>query len=166
MKGKSINSEFFCNKRCFHPVHISYTNIEYNNENGKFEILFKLFVDDFDLILQAKYGKDLKLKEGLWEKAYIGIINKYIFEHFKFVIGSKDKTKSGLQFIRRDISEGAIWLYYDFSSKKKSNTFEIYNSLMTDIYPDQTNLLLFTYMEKQKAFRFDISKLKEGFSID
>jgi hypothetical protein len=163
--GKYDGFNLYCNKKDFHPVHISYTNIEFNKEKGKYEILFKIFVDDFDLILKTKYGKDLKLKEGLWEKSYAETINKYIFEHFKLIIGTKDKTKSNLNFLRKEISEGAIWLYYDFSTKEKGNNYEIYNSLMMDLYQDQNNLLIFTYMDQQKAFRFDQSKIKEGFSL-
>jgi len=148
-----------------HPVHISYTNIEYNDKTGKFEILFKFFIDDFKLILKNKYGEDLQLISDNVDKSYAEMINLYIFEHFKFIINNKDKTKSSLKFIKRDLSEDAIWLYYNFKTKEKNNSFEVHNSFLNDLYMDQSNLLIFTYKGAQKDYKFNFSKTKEVFSF-
>jgi hypothetical protein len=157
------NSLFRKHNKTFHPVHISFTNIEYNAKKGKFEILFKFFVDDFDLILKAKYGKDLNLKAGMWDKSYIEIVNKYLLEHFKLIIGSKDKTKSSLKFVREEKTEDAVWLYYDFIDSDKNKKFEVYNSFLTDLYYDQHNLLIFTYLDQQKAVKLGYTNRTEIF---
>jgi hypothetical protein len=149
----------------FHPVHISFTNVDYNEAQDKFEILFKLFIDDFDEILKNKYGKNLNLTGGRWENNYVETINKYVLEHFKLIINRKDKTKSSLRFVKKETAEDAIWLYYDFITKEKNNTFEVHNSLMTDLFMDQKNLLIFTYKGKQKALKFDYSYTFEVFSF-
>jgi hypothetical protein len=149
----------------FHPVHISFTNIDYNEPQDKFEILFKLFIDDFDEILKTWYGKNLNLTGGRWENNYIETINQYMLEHFKLIINKKDKTKSSLKFVKKETAEDAIWLYYDFITKEKNNTFEVHNSLMTDLFMDQKNLLIFTYKGKQKALKFDYSYTFEVFSF-
>lgn len=148
-----------------HPVHISFTNIDYNEAQDKFEILFKLFIDDFDEILKTRYGKNLNLTGGRWENNYIETINQYMLEHFKLIINKKDKTKSALKFVKKETAEDAIWLYYDFITKEKNNTFEVHNSLMTDLFMDQKNLLIFTYKGKQKALKFDYSYTFEVFSF-
>jgi hypothetical protein len=149
----------------YHPVHISFTNVEYNEEKGTFLILYKFFVDDFNLILKNKYGKDLQLMSGKWDRASNEIVDKYILEHFKLIINNKDKTKSSLKFIRKEIKENAMWLYYDFNSKEKSNNFVVYNTFFNDLYLDQSNLLIFTYKGEQKAYKFDQSNIKEIFSF-
>jgi hypothetical protein len=149
----------------FHPVHISFTNIEYDQEKGKFEILFKFYVDDFNHILKNKYGKDLGLGAGKWDKTYIDVVNKYILEHFKFIINNKDKTKSSLIFTRKEKTEDSIWFYYNISTKDRSNKFEIYNSFLTDLYMDQSNLLIFTYLGDQKAYKYNYDNIKEIFSF-
>jgi hypothetical protein len=146
-----------------HPVHISFTNIDYLPEKGRFEILFKFFVDDFDLILFNKYGKNLDLTGGRWEKSYIETINQYVFEHFKLLVGGKDKTKSSLKFSKHEFTEESISLYYSFNVKDKNNTFEVHNTFLTDLFLDQSNLLIFTYLENQKAVKFDRFKTSEPF---
>jgi len=145
----------------FHPVHISYTYIEFNKSTNKFEILFKLFVDDFDEIITKKYGKILKLANGEPIKNSDKTIDNYIFEHFKLIINGKDKTKSELKFLKMEIKEQSIWLFYDFSFKGNCNTFDLQNSLMTDLYQDQTNLLIFSYKDEQKALKFNLGNTME-----
>ena len=88
-------------------------------------------------------------------------INKYILEHFKLVINGKDKTKSELKFINMEVRELSIWLHYEFNYSGNSNTFDIQNSLMTDLYMDQTNLLIFTFKNEQKALKFSLTKTNE-----
>jgi len=167
--GKEINNQNLNNKHLppyyFHPVHISFTNIEYIEQKGKFEILFKFFVDDFNHILKNKYGKDLQLGEGKWDKSYPDIVSKYILEHFKFIVNQKDKTKSSLVFEKMEKSENSIWFYYNFNSKEKNNTFEIYNSFLNDLYIDQSNLLIFTFKGNQKAYKYSYDNVKEIFSF-
>jgi hypothetical protein len=159
------NSLFRKHNKTYHPVHISFTNIEFNQEKGKFEILFKFFVDDFNIIINNKYGKNLKLKEGMWDNTYPNIIDKYILEHFSLTIGDKDKTKSSLKFVRKEKTDDSIWLYYDLNIKDKNNKFEVYNSFLNDLYMDQNNLLIFTFKGEQKAYKYDRSNTKEMFSF-
>jgi hypothetical protein len=163
--GRDFNNFPVITIRNPHPVHISYTNIDYNKEKEKFEILFKFYVDDLDLILKAKYGNDLALQAGKWEKSYEQIIGNYILEHFKLIIKGKDKTRSRLKFVKKELRENEICFYYDFNAKEKSNTFEVHNSFMTDLYYDQHNLLIFTYLDYQKAVKLGYLEQKETFSF-
>lgn len=148
-------------QQLIHPVHLSFTTVEYFEEEKKFKILFKLFVDDLDLVLKEKYGKDLKLLEGRWEKNYDKIINAYILEHFRITMDGKDKTKSVLKLTSHEVKEQAMWLYYDFNYKAKSEIFNIQNTLMMDLYPDQKNLLIFVFKEEQKAVQFNVKQTKQ-----
>lgn len=168
--NESLSNKVFDNhseiKSSYHPVHISYTNIEFNQKTNQFEILFKLFVDDFGLILNKKYGKNLDLLSNSQTKLYNETIDKYIMEHFKLTINGKDKTRSELKLERYETKEQAIWLYYNFSFKGNCNTFDIHNSLMTDLYQDQTNLLIFSYKNEQKALKFNSSDTNEKLTFE
>ena len=150
----------------FHPVHVSYTNVEYNADKKQFHILFKIFADDFDLIIKKKYNVFLNLEKGKTPEGYDKIISKYILEHFKIVVDNKDYTKTRLKFINLELKEKAVWFNYTYKYKGNSKHFELWNSLMTDLYYDQTNLLIFNYHSFQKAIRFTNDKTKEVLSIN
>jgi len=149
----------------FHPVHVSYTNVEYIQDNKEFQILFKIFADDFDRIIQNKYNVFLNLENSEKLEGYDKTITKYILEHFKIIINNKDYTKSRLKFLHLELREKAVWLYYIYKFKGKSNKFELKNSLMTDLYHDQTNLLIFNYYGFQKAIRFTNNKTMDVLSV-
>jgi len=157
----SSNKGSYKNIYKFHPVHVSFVTVEYDAQSESFKILFRIFVDDFDLILNKKYGKEIKLSEGKWDDDYLKIVNKYLLEHFRLIVDGKDKTKSLLNFSKKELKEQAIWLYFDSNSKVKSSDFIIQNSLMTDLYQDQKNLLIFTFNGKQEGVTFTINKTKE-----
>ena len=155
--SKSINKSL----PFYHPVHISFTTIEYFEADKKFKIMFKIFVDDFDLVLKLKYGKDLRLLEGRWEKGYPKTINNYIQEHFKIIIAGKNRTKSSLKYVSKEVKENAIWLNYELNYKPKGDTFNIQNTLMMDLYQDQKNLLIFAISGEQKGVQFDYKNTKQ-----
>jgi hypothetical protein len=38
------------------------------------------------------------------------------------------------------------------------NSLYIYNALLTDIFPDQSNLVIFIYGKKETGIKFDVKK--------
>ena len=43
----------------------------------------------------------------------------------------------------------------------KPNSLYIYNALLTDIFPDQSNLVIFEYKENEIGMKFDIRNSSE-----
>ncbi len=162
----SISGKQNFNKKAnFHPVHVSFTNIEYVQDNKQFQILIKIFADDFDLILKKNYNVFLNLQNGKKPNDYEKTVSKYILSHFKIFIDNKDYSSTKLKFSNLELKEKAVWLHYTLKYKGNSTRFELWNSMMTDLYYDQTNLLIFNYKSYQKAIRFTNDKTKEVLSV-
>ncbi len=142
-----------------HPVHISFTTIEYFEKEQQYKILFKIFADDFDLILNKLYDKNIKLSERKWEKSYLEPINSYIKNNFQLSCNN-DKNIS-LKFDRKEFKEQAVYLYYKVKHKTKVGKFMILNKLMLDLYPDQKNLLIFVFGGETKALQFGHNDIKK-----
>lgn len=166
-----------------HPLHISVTNIEYNQEKKTFDVAFKIFTDDFETIIFNKYGVELKLGKEDELQDYEKYINQYVFEHFCIEINEKNKK---LRFKHKKMNDVAVWLYYEFSAKglrrykalatergsasggknKENIKFvAITNSLMCDLYKDQTNLVIFNYFDIQKGFNFSYNYKSDTLNI-
>ena len=47
-----------------HPLHIALVSIEYNSEMKNFDVLVKIFIDDFEAIIARKYGVELNSGEN------------------------------------------------------------------------------------------------------
>jgi len=135
-----------------HPLHLSVTNIEYDSENNTFKISSKIFMDDFEKIIENKYGVALNLgKENELPEAE-NYFNKYIFESFNIIINNKDRTDK-LTFKGKKTDDQAIWLYYEYPDIKKIRSLKVYNAILCDLYMDQTNLVIFSYNDIQKGIR-------------
>ena len=145
-----------------HPLHVSVTNIEYNQEKKTFALAFKIFTDDFETIIFNKYGVELKLGKEDELQDYEKYINQYVFEHFCIEINEKNKK---LRFKHKKMNDIAVWLYYDFKNKENIKFVAITNSLLCDLYKDQTNLVIFNYFDIQKGFSFDYNYNSDTFNI-
>ncbi len=138
-----------------HPVHVSVTNMEYITEESKFEISFRLFLDDFEEIIAQKYGVKLNIGKKSELKNSNEYINKYVYEHFSAKFNDKNINSKKIILKKKKVEDVTIWLYYEIKYKPVLKNVEIKNSLMTDLYKDQKNLFIFTYKKKQKALTFN-----------
>jgi len=147
-----------------HPIHISLTNIDYNENTKSFTIAIKIFTDDFESILKKKYGIDIKMNNEFDEnsKKYI---NKYITENFDFTINNKKVAASQLNFLRKETNFEAVWLYYELKNINNIKSIKLRSSFLDDLYPDQKNLLIFNYKKVKKAFKFKKSDEIAEFEI-
>ncbi len=148
-----------------HPIHISVTNIDYSLDKKKINISFRLFLDDFDKIVSEKYGIELNIGKKNEHKNSNKYINKYIYENFLIKLNEKDVNSKKIVFNKRKIEDITIWLYYEIDYKTKLKNIEITNTLMTDLYKDQKNLLIFTYKNIQKALTFNRKNTLEKINL-
>jgi hypothetical protein len=60
------------------------------------------------------------------------------------------------RFERKRKNEDSVWLYYSFICQEleiKSAT--IHNTIMMDMFDDQTNLLIFKYLDFERGYQFN-----------
>ncbi len=136
-----------------HPLHFTVTNIEYNKDKKSFDISLKIFTNDIENVINKKYGKKLNLSKDDENKNSEKLINKYICDNFSIIIDDKKMNKK--KFILKDIkyNENSTWVYYEYKKVKKIKTVSINNSILMDIFNDQTSLIIFKYLDYQQGFQ-------------
>lgn len=139
---------------CAHPVHLTVTNIEYNNSSKSFDISIRLFVKDFTTILSQNNNQEIILSGKDINSKNKTFITKYITDNLKLNINNKQISKNKYVLKEEKIEDITIWLTYNIKFKDKISKIEITNTLMTDLYRDQKNMLIFTYNKKQSALEF------------
>jgi len=166
--GLETNKTYFENlhKNKKHPVHVTVCNIEYVDAEKEFNISFKIFADDFEKIVKQKYNIDLNLGKNNESKDCVSYINLYVFEHFSLFVNDIEKSGKKLIFDKFEIKDLAVWIFYKFKIKNEIKNVKIINSLMTDMYFDQKNLLIFSYKTEEKAFTFDNKTIEEKFELE
>jgi len=149
----SINL-FVTNRALAHPVHISVVNLDFK-ENKDITFSVKLFRDDFSKILNKNNKTQIQIDEKTKLKEIDKYVIAYIYKHFRLQENSKIDD---YQLKKMKISGLAVWFYFTIKNqKKKLKTLKIRNSLMTDLYPDQTNLFIMNYKGEDFAYSYNNS---------
>ncbi|MCF8374210.1 MAG: hypothetical protein K9H64_21485 [Bacteroidales bacterium] len=144
-----------------HPLHITVTNIDYKKNEGQIDISIKLFKDDFGLVLYQKYKQQIDLENEQKPGESDSVITRYVEENFKLEI---DQQKVKLKLKDKKIDPEAVWLSYIIDIKHTVGELKLENSLLTDLYNDQKNLVIVNFDSRQKGFT--LSKEESVFSIN
>jgi hypothetical protein len=148
-----------------HPIHLSVTTIEYDEANHEFEIFIKIFTDDFETIINKTYDVNLNLgKENELNESEKYIL-KYLQAKLEISVNRKDIFNYP-ELIRKEhnLNENLTLLTYKVKYHGGKKVI-ITNTLLTDLYSDQKNLLIFTYKNTQEAFKFEKNKSNFEFYI-
>lgn len=146
-----------------HPVHVSITNLDIQSEKDTISLSFKVFTDDFQLLVNQLYDIQLDLSENGNYDLHREQINTYFQDHFKLIVKGKE-----LKYINTGIkrNDEAVWFFYRIVSKKDLKTFVIRNTLMLDLYPDQKNLLIMKKGNLERGYQFNIKKKEYTINAD
>ena len=136
-----------------HPLHLSITNITY--ENGKLNIRMKSFADDWEVGYFHYHGKPVDFSDpAKWE---IPWFTDYLNKSFRISTGEKVPGLT-LELDTISIEEDAMTIEMHAMVPSNPNSLYIYNALLTDIYPDQTNLVIFVFEKRETGIKFDVKK--------
>jgi len=143
-----------------HPVHVSVVNLTLNEKTLKLSL--NTFVDDWETAYFHYYGKKISLKEpahlqGDWFRDYLEASLKV----------SEGKKGDVIQFTIDTVYFDELSMHIELSSKLKQNpkTLYIYNAILTDIFADQTNLLIYSSGNREKGIKFDFHRKEEVLNL-
>ena len=136
-----------------HPLHLSITNITY--ENGKLKISMKTFRDDWETAYFHYHSRVIDFSDC--GQRDIPWFDKYLNDRFKISLNKSDNVLS-LEIDTVMTDEDTMTIEMHSTSPAKPISLYIYNALLTDIYPDQTNLVIFGFNKRETGIKFDMKK--------
>jgi hypothetical protein len=150
-----------------HPLHLSITNITY--ENGKLGITMKTFLDDWETAYFHYHGDTIHFSDPV--NRAIPWFSSYLERSFRISL-EKDSDPFPLMMESMQL-EGAstdpegetLTISMTTSIPGEPKSLYIYNALLTDIYPDQTNLVIFGYRDRETGMKFDMKKQGDAVSL-
>jgi hypothetical protein len=131
----------------FHPIHVSVTEITFDEKEKELEIIARIFLDDLETsIRKANNQPELKLPGPSANQ----LVWKYLEPRFRV---SLDGQQQKIKYLGHEIEGDAILCYIQASNVKKWNEIEVMNSMITELYDDQSNLVHVTVKDKVKSLR-------------
>jgi len=140
----------------FHPIHVSVTEVQYNEKNKSFEIISRIFIDDLELSIRAN-TKDESLDllnpgKGLTTDQ---LVSEYLSKH---LIIRLDGKVAAMNYLAHEIEDLALIAYLEIESVRKVKTIQVTNSVIQETHADQSNLVHVTYKGPIKSLRLTNEK--------
>jgi hypothetical protein len=134
-----------------HPIHVSVTEIEHNTANRSLEITSRIFIDDLELSVRSRTGKEtldlLNPGNGFTTDQ---LVKEYLGEHLRITVDGKPAR---INYLAHEIDDAALVCYLEIEGVKKLKSVAVMNSVIQETHADQSNLVHVTYLGTIKSLR-------------
>ena len=135
-----------------HAFHTSLSEVHYNTKEKSLEISIRMFTDDLEEAL-TKANNGQKIMIGGKHDNSDAILSRYIQQHFAIVTPQKSRKK--LNVLGKELEGDATWVYVEIPECQDLKSHVLYNSIMQELFEDQSNLVNFFYLNHKKTFLFN-----------
>lgn len=132
-----------------HPVHVTLTGIEYDKGNRTYSVFLKIYSDDL--------YSDMKLLDPAIDKESsdsIARFGAYLSDRFQI-------TENGRPLKLKIIKAESDGIEHRFTitaeGKKKVTEVRIMNRIMTRLYSDQANMVMFKFNDVEDAGKMSVT---------
>ncbi len=133
-----------------HPFYSSITKIEYNEKLRETELSIKVFQDDMEKALTTQHPsiKSFELNTPKENNQTNTFINDYFLKSIAIKINNKSCK---IKFIGKEYDNGdVLWCYFSIENKKPFKTVELTNTIFTELYAKQSNIVQITQQKIRK----------------
>ncbi|WMW78206.1 hypothetical protein RF683_01825 [Flavobacterium sp. 20NA77.7] len=134
-----------------HKFYVGVFQVDYFKEKKSVQITARLFIDDLEKALQKKHNKHFYITT----KDEIANTNKYIEEYIKerFLVKLNNKNQT-LTLLTKEQEDNIVICYIKISFSEKLKSFELTNTILTDIFSEQQNLVHLNNNGNKKTLLF------------
>lgn len=147
-----------------HPMHVSVTEVEYNEKNKAIQITSRIFIDDLELSIRSKVKKEsLDLLQPGGGLTTDQLVSAYLNEHLRIKLDGKPAM---VKYLAHEIEDLAIICYLEIENVKKIKSIEVTNTVIQETHDDQSNLVHITYKGPVKSYRLTREKPTDILKFD
>lgn len=134
-----------------HKFYISVTSIGYSDKDKALQITTRVFIDDFEKVLQERYGVKANLATEDESSQADEYIEKYL--NTKFALAIDDKNVA-YNFLGKIYDNDIMICYLEVPKIDISTatTISVQNELLMDIFEEQKNVVHFKIENQKKSF--------------
>ena len=134
-----------------HKFYVSVTNVEYSQKEQSLQIISRIFIDDMEAALEARYEVDPALATEGESPQADAYIERYFRTKFNVLVNGQPQE---YRFLGKRYDKDLLVCYLEVAGVPEATlrSVEIDNSLLTDLFEEQRNLLHFNILGTKKSF--------------
>ena len=121
-----------------HKFYVSTSNIEFNSNSGNLEIIQRVFIDDLEAVLSARYGSKIKLAMVDEPEKNAEFIRRYILSQWRILGDDQELT---LNYLGDEYDIDQIKIFIEVPVKEAPKVLFIENKTLFDLTSDQQNVV-------------------------
>jgi hypothetical protein len=142
-----LSSLFFANAG--HKFYVSVSDAVYNEESESIQIITRVFIDDFEDVINLRYGTSITLEEGTENSDEVeAFIDKYLRQKLKFEANGKEYP---ITYLGKQYDVDQLKLFIEVENIQPFTEIEVTNNVLTDLYDTQKNLFHLKLGKKTKS---------------
>jgi hypothetical protein len=147
-----------------HPIHVSVTEIEYNEKVKSLQIISRIFIDDLELSVRNQINQpDLDILNPKNGNTTEQLVREYLKDHFKIKLDGKLQTMNYLGHEKEDF---ALVCYIEIENVRKFKAIEVFNDVIMETHDDQSNIVHVTYRGPIKSARLMSDQPRDTFTFE
>lgn len=132
-----------------HKYYLSVTDLTYDEEAQSIQIITRMFYDDLEKVLQERYDTDILVDATSDQDKLDMYLKKYLSKKIDITV---DGTSRELLFIGKEYEDDYVVIYTEVADIESISLFEIENTLLMDLFPEQKNMVHTLINGKKKSF--------------
>ena len=145
-----------------HKFYIGVFQVDYKLDKKEFQVTSRVFIDDIEKALDIKYKKKLNLASSKESKESDELIVAYFKEKLKFSVNNKAQETT---FLAKEYEDDIMICYHKINYSGKIKSLNIYNTVLTELFSEQQNLVHTNINSNKKSFLFTNTNKEEKLEL-
>jgi hypothetical protein len=138
--------------KVFHPLHVSTSDISYNNQDGKLEVICTVFTDDFETSLAKQYHTKTDLVKADMHTAMDALVKKYLAANLHLKVNNADIP---LNYVGFEINREAVNVYLESEKIATPKKIDAQVTILHDLFTDELSIVHMTVNGTRKSGKLD-----------
>ncbi|MFN4007142.1 MAG: DUF6702 family protein [Chitinophagaceae bacterium] len=122
-----------------HPLYVSVTDIQYNEQDKVIELSVRIFTDDMEATIKQQHPQQkVDLTHPANPKQADAWLNGYIQQHLQ--LNSNGKLLA-IKYVGYEVIGESVWVYFETAVMPLPTQLQIKNTLLYDFKKEQINIV-------------------------
>lgn len=130
-----------------HKFYVGIYQINHDAKKKMIQVTARIFVDDINDALEKKFHKKTFIGEKNESIEDENFLKKYLSEKFQLKVNGEKKS---LLFLSKEMENNVLICYLSVRKISKIKTLEVENSIITEIYDEQQNIIQANFNGEKK----------------